>query len=327
MQYLPLFFDLKNRQVLLIGGGDVALRKARLLIRASAKVKVVSHKITPDLKKLIEDSHGEIIVGDYEPSLLKNVQLVIAATDNDFLNKQVYEDATSLQIPVNVVDNQPLCTFIFPAIVDRSPIVIGISSAGKAPVLARNLRAKIESIVPSKYADLGQIIGKYRESVKNKFNTVGLRRNFWEKVLEGPFFEQVLAGQLKEAEALLVETLEDANLSLKGNISFVSTGTGDPENITFKALRLMQKADWIVYDESVPDAIIELCRRDADLLIVDTSEDTNKLIELATNGQQVVRLIPGNAAQNKSVAAQLTTILEAQISSQIIPGVPEHQRN
>ncbi len=324
MQYLPLFFDLKNRQVLLIGGGDVALRKARLLIRASAKVKVVSHNINPELNKLIEDSQGETIVGDYESSFLKNVQLVIAATDNDTLNKQIYDDATSLQIPVNVVDNQPLCTFIFPAIVDRSPIVIGISSAGKAPVLARNLRAKIETIIPAKYADLGQIIGKYRASVKNKFNTVGLRRNFWEKVLEGPFTEQVLAGRLKEAESLLMATLEESNSSLKGNISFVSTGTGDPENITFKALRLMQKADWIVYDESVPDAIIELCRRDADLLMVD-SVDTNKLIELAANGQQVVRLIAGNAAQNKSVATQLTSILEAQISSQIIPGVPQHQ--
>lgn len=326
MQYLPLFFDLKNRQVLLIGGGDVALRKARLLIRASAKVKVVSHKINPDLQTLIEDNQGETILGEYESDLLKNVQLVIAATDNDTLNQQVYEDATSIQIPVNVVDNQPLCTFIFPAIVDRSPIVIGISSAGKAPVLARNLRAKIESIVPTKYADLGQIIGKYRESVKNKFKTVGLRRNFWEKVLEGPFTEQVLAGQLKEAESLLVETMEESNSTLKGNISFVSTGTGDPDNITFKALRLMQKADWVVYDESIPDAIIELCRRDADLLIVD-DEDTNKLIELAANGQQVVRLIAGNAAQNKSVATQFTKLLEAQISSHIIPGVPEHLSN
>jgi len=331
MEYLPLFFDLKGRQVLLVGGGDVALRKARLLVRAGALITVVSLDVHPELQALLKESQGQIIIGEYASSLIPGKTLVLAATDDEHLNEQVYHDAVAANVPINVVDNPPLCTFIFPAIVDRSPIVIGISSGGQSPVLARLLRSKLESQIPVSFSRLGQLVGRLRDKVKARFNSVNERRVFWEKVLNGQVAERVFAGQDAEAEALLLAQIEAGNPdSQVGEVYLVGAGPGDPELLTFKALRLMQQADIVLYDRLVSAEVLEMCRRDADLIYVGKKRDHHAvpqqdinqlLIEHARAGKRVVRLKGGDPFIFGRGGEELEELKAAGIPFQVVPGI------
>lgn len=331
MEFLPLFFDLKQRDVLLIGGGDVALRKARLLSRAGARLTVLSHAINPELIELLELYQGKAILGDYHADLLQSMTLVLAATDDESLNEQVYHDAVKANVPINVVDNPPLCTFIFPAIVDRSPIVIGISSGGQSPVLARILRSKLESQIPVSFSRLGQLVGRLRDQVKARFSSVNERRVFWEEVLNGSVAEKVFAGRDDEAEALLVAQINEGSAKGKiGEVYLVGAGPGDPDLLTFKALRLMQQADVVLYDRLVSDAILELCRRDADMIYVGKKrsehelphENINQLlIDHANAGRRVVRLKGGDPFIFGRGGEELESLKAAGISFQVVPGI------
>jgi len=331
MEYLPLFFDLQGQPVLLIGGGDIALRKARLLTRAGARVRLVSPEILPEVEQLVVEAAGEIIEARYREEHLNGVRLVVAATDDDEVNQQVHTDAVAAGIPVNVVDNPPLCTFIFPAIVDRSPIVIGISSAGKAPVLARNLRAKLETLIPSRYAELASLVGRFRSAAKLKFDSVNKRRNFWERVLEGSVAERVLAGQTREAEQLLQQQLRAADADHQvGEVYLVGAGPGDPELLTFKALRLMQQADVVMYDALVSAEVLDLCRRDADLIYVGKQRDNHAvpqqgindlLVQHAKAGKRVVRLKGGDPFIFGRGGEELQQLKAAGVPFQVVPGI------
>ncbi|MCD8513584.1 MAG: siroheme synthase CysG [Nitrincola sp.] len=331
MEYLPLFFDLKDRHILLVGGGDVALRKARLLTRAGARLTVVAHAIDSELAQLLDLHHGVAILGDYRSDLLLGKTLALAATDNDSLNEQVYHDAIAANIPVNVVDNPPLCTFIFPAIVDRSPIVIGISSGGQSPVLARILRSKLESQIPVSFSRLGELVGRLRDKVKARFASVNERRVVWEQVLHGQVAEKVFAGRDQEAEALLLEQIEAGSAkSQTGEVYLVGAGPGDPDLLTFKALRLMQQADVVLYDRLVSDEILELCRRDADMIYVGKKRDNHAvpqhdinqlLIEHAKAGRRVVRLKGGDPFIFGRGGEELEQLKAAGIPFQVVPGV------
>lgn len=331
MEYLPLYFDLNERRVLLVGGGEVALRKARLLCRAGARVRVLAHQIHSELETLVAQHQGEAMLADYHADQLSGITLVIAATDDTDLNRQVYSDATARNIPVNVVDTPELCSFIFPAIVDRSPLVIAISSAGKAPVLARNLRARLETLIPPRFADLAELVGRFRAAVKAKFQTVNDRRVFWEKTLAGSVAERVFAGQLDAAEALLAQQIEQADGSYNvGEVYLVGAGPGDPELLTFKALRLMQQADVVLYDALVSAAVLELCRRDADLIYVGKQrsqhavpqQDINQLlVDHARAGKRVVRLKGGDPFIFGRGGEELEELKAAGVPFQVVPGV------
>lgn len=331
MEYLPLFFDLKQRDVLLVGGGDVALRKARLLSRAGARLTVVSHAIDPELAELLEQQKGQAIIGDYQADLLQGKTLVLAATDDEPLNEQVHHDAIAANVPVNVVDNPPLCTFIFPAIVDRSPIVIGISSGGQSPVLARILRSKLESQIPVSFSRLGQLVGRMRDQVKARFSSVNERRVFWEKVLNGQVAEKVFAGQDAEAEALLLEQIKEGSAdNHTGEVYLVGAGPGDPDLLTFKALRLMQQADVVLYDRLVSAEVLELCRRDADMIYVGKKRDNHAvpqhdinqlLIDHAKAGRRVVRLKGGDPFIFGRGGEELEQLKAAGIPFQVVPGI------
>ena len=331
MEYLPLFFDLKGQPVLLIGGGDIALRKGRLLTRAGARVRLVAPDIDLEVRELIEHSGGELIQAEYHPSHLSGVRLIVAATDNDEVNCRVHADAVAAGLPVNVVDNPPLCTFIFPAIVDRSPIVIGISSAGKAPVLARNLRAKLETLIPPSYAQLGDLVGRFRGQVKAKFDSVNKRRNFWERVLSGSVAERVFAGQTQAAEQLLQQQIEAADTDHQvGEVYLVGAGPGDPELLTFKALRLMQQADVVLYDALVSPEVLDLCRRDADLIYVGKQRDNHAvpqqginalLVEHAQAGKRVVRLKGGDPFIFGRGGEELQQLKASGVPFQVVPGI------
>ena len=331
MNYLPLFFKLENRTALLVGGGQVALRKARLLIRNKTILTVVSHHIDPQLADLLEKNNGHAIIGDYSADLLHDKLLVIAATDDSQLNIKVYEDAMARSIPVNVVDCPEFCTFVFPAIVDRSPIVIAISSGGEAPVLVRVLRAKLETLIPNGYSRLASLAGEFRSKVKEKFTTINQRRRFWESVLQGQIAETMLAGRDKDAHEMMVKKLHEADTQLPaGEVYLVGAGPGDPELLTFKALRLMQQADVVMYDALVSKEVMELCRRDADLIFVGKNRDNHAveqqdinqmLIDHAKKGRRVVRLKGGDPFIFGRGGEELQSLREHGIAFQVVPGI------
>jgi len=244
MQALPIFFNIKHRLCIVIGGGDVATRKVAILLKADASVTLVSPTLCPELSLLVEEGKIQYQKSTFEAKHLQGACLVIAATDNEVVNEAVSIAAKSQNIPVNVVDAPDLCTFTMGSIIDRSPVVIAVSSEGKAPVLARYIRTKIETMLPASYGRIAAIAGEFREQVKTKFTTSQARRRFWEDVLQGPIVERILSGQEDAARNLLTNLLDEASTAKpKGEVFLVGGGPGDPDLLTFRALRLMQQCD------------------------------------------------------------------------------------
>jgi len=228
MDYLPLFHNLNNRPVLLIGGGEQALRKARLLASSGAQLRVVAPLIHPELAALAQQLERR----EYRETDLDGVHLTVAATDNATLNACVAKDAQQRGIAVNVVDAPELCSVIFPAIVDRSPLIVAVSSGGVAPVLARLLRARLESLIPAAYGRLAQLAGRFRQQVKSALPKLQQRRIFWEEVFQGQIAERVLSGQEDEAEKLLQEKLQEKRLfgrSRAGRCGFTHLSCAAPD--------------------------------------------------------------------------------------------------
>ncbi|MDP3367540.1 MAG: siroheme synthase CysG [Pseudomonas sp.] len=328
MQFLPLFHKLQDRPVLVIGGGEVALRKARLLSDAGAVLRVVAPEIRSELQELA--GPGGIFLRGYASSDLQGVALVIAATDDVPLNAQISAEAQALGIPVNVVDAPALCSVIFPAIVDRSPLIVAVSSGGDAPVLARLIRAKIETWIPATYGQLANLGKRFRERVKQLFPDVQQRRVFWEDVFQGQIAESVFAGKPEEGERLLEERLAGAAPRALGEVYLVGARPGDPDLLTFRALRLMQQADVVLYDRLVAPAIIELCRRDAERIYVGKrradhavpQEQINQLlIDLARQGKRVLRLKGGDPFIFGRGGEEIEQLAAEDIPFQVVPGI------
>ncbi len=331
MDFLPLYYQLNNKPCLIVGGGQVALRKASLLQRAGAAIYVVALEINTELQQLAEKSGGQSRIGQYQSSDLDGRFLVIAATDVESLNAQVSKDAQQRHIPVNVVDNPDLCSFILPAIIDRSPLIISVSSGGKSPVLARMLRSKIESIIPSAYGQLARLVGSFRDRVKKRFHDIDERRNFWEETLQGPIAEMVFAGKQDVAEEMLQQQLAGSiQPSPSGEVYLVGAGPGDPDLLTFKALRLMQKADVVLYDRLVSKQIVDLTRRDAEKIYVGKArsdhavpqQDINQLlVSLAKQGKRVVRLKGGDPFIFGRGGEEIEELVQHRIPFQVVPGI------
>ncbi len=330
MDFLPLFHNLKGRTVLVVGGGEIALRKARLLSEAGAVLRVVAPEIEPQLVELVKRGGGRSVVRGYVRHDLVGCVLAIAATDDEPLNAQVSEDAKALGMPVNVVDSPELCTVIFPAIVDRSPLMIAVSSGGDAPVLARLMRARIETWVPAVYGQLAGLAKKFRSQVKAKLPNVQQRRVFWEEVFQGDVAERALAGQQQEAERLLVEKLSGAEPKSLGEVYLVGAGPGDPDLLTFRALRLMQQADVVLYDRLVAPAILDLCRRDADRIYVGKQRAAHAvpqdqinqlLVTLAKEGKRVLRLKGGDPFIFGRGGEEIEELAAHDVPFQVVPGI------
>jgi uroporphyrin-III C-methyltransferase / precorrin-2 dehydrogenase / sirohydrochlorin ferrochelatase len=330
MEFLPLFHNLRGARVLVVGGGEIALRKSRLLADAGAVLRVVAPDIGTELRELIDSSGGEQILRGYGVADLDGCVLIIAATDDETLNAQVSADARQRGVPVNVVDAPALCSVIFPAIVDRSPLVIAVSSGGDAPVLARLIRAKMESWIPPTYGHLAGLAARFRHQVKNLFPNVQQRRAFWEDVFQGPIADRQLAGQGAEAERLLQAKIDGEAPVATGEVYLVGAGPGDPDLLTFKALRLMQQADVVLYDRLVAPAIIELCRRDADRIYVGKKRADHavpqdrinqQLVELAKQGKRVVRLKGGDPFIFGRGGEEIEELAAHGIPFQVVPGI------
>jgi uroporphyrin-III C-methyltransferase/precorrin-2 dehydrogenase/sirohydrochlorin ferrochelatase len=329
MEYLPIFINLRNKKCLVIGGGSVALRKINLLLKAQTKIDCIAMNFCDDLIALSETNDIDLVAKHFEPGDIRSYSVIISATNDESLNTLVSKIAHESGTPVNVVDSPDLSSFIMPSIVDRAPVVIAISSAGKAPVLARIIRAKLETIIPNAYGELAEIAGQYREKVKQRFNNIKDRRKFWEGVFSGVVAEKVFSGRsqeaVKELEKRLVETKEGG----LGEVYLVGAGPGDPDLLTFKALRLIQQADVVLYDRLVSKGVLELVRRDAEMIYVgkkggesSRQVEINKLmVDLANSGQRVCRLKGGDPFIFGRGGEEIETLSDNGISFQVVPGI------
>jgi uroporphyrin-III C-methyltransferase/precorrin-2 dehydrogenase/sirohydrochlorin ferrochelatase len=331
MDFLPIFLNVRNRPCLVIGGGEVAVRKVELLLKAQAAVTVVSPEVCPALAELMKGGKLSRINASFHPDQIVSPVVVIAATDDEAVNRSVAEAAGNKNIPVNVVDRPELCSFIMPAIIDRSPVVVAVSSGGASPVLARLLRARLESLVPAAYGRLATLVSAFRDKVKARFAPGADRRVFWERVLQGSVAEMVYAGRDEEARAALEKQLASTQDGLaRGEVYLVGGGPGDPDLLTFRALRLMQQADVVVYDRLVSKQVLELVRRDAEKMYAGKErdhhaipqEDINQLlVRLAKEGKRVLRLKGGDPFIFGRGGEEIATLAAEGIPFQVVPGV------
>ncbi len=330
MDFLPIFMNVNQRRAIVVGGGEIAARKAALLAEAGANITVVSPELSSAMKQKVDAGEVEYIASSYKSEHLDNAVLVIAATDDSQVNKTVSNDAQSRSIPVNVVDAPELCSFIMPSIIDRSPVQIAVSTGGASPVLARLLRARLETAIPAAYGRLASMVDQFREKVKARFQDVNARRNFWEGVIQGDIAELVFAGKDAQAEKELEQAIADGGDQNVGEVYLVGGGPGDPDLLTFRALRLMQQADVIVHDRLISKEVLNLCRRDADRVYVGKERDNHSvpqdqinqlLVDLAKEGKRVCRLKGGDPFVFGRGGEEIETLSANGVNFQVVPGI------
>ena len=334
MKYFPLNIELNKKLILLVGGGEVAERKLDLLVKAKAQVIIMSPTFTDYLQTFSNRAELTFVDSEYKTSILDEYKFsfVIAATNNEDLNKKIAKDANEKNILVNVVDRPEICDFIFPSILERGPVTVSVSTGGASPVLARMLRTKLETSIPGGYGKLAKIVSDNRVVVRKKFKNFKSNRIFWEEILNSKFVDLVLSGQEGAAEKFLEKEIEnfDENKKSEGEVYLVGAGPGDPDLLTFRALRLMQQADIVLYDRLVHPDIIELVRRDAQKIYVGKKRDQHTvrqdeinqlLVKYAKEGNRVLRLKGGDPFIFGRGGEEIETLLDQNVTFQVVPGI------
>ena len=332
MDFLPIFLNLKGRDCVVIGGGEIAARKIGLLLEAGAQVRVYAPALGATLGRLAREGKLRHSAQVFAPEQLDEAVLAIAATDKEAVNRSVYEAAKARRIPVNVVDHPELSSFIMPSIIDRSPVVAAVSTSGASPVLARLIRARLETLIPAGFGRLASLAASVRDQVKSRIRQPERRRVFWEEVLGGYIAELVYSGQDAAARAALQSKLDavDSDATVTGEVYLVGGGPGDPELLTFRALRLMQQADVVVYDRLVSPEVLNLVRRDAvriyagkerDLHTLPQEDINQLLVRLAREGKRVVRLKGGDPFIFGRGGEEIDTLAQEGIPFQVVPGI------
>jgi uroporphyrin-III C-methyltransferase/precorrin-2 dehydrogenase/sirohydrochlorin ferrochelatase len=331
MKSFPIFINLFHKPVLVIGGGDVALRKIEMLLKADAKITVIASSLCEELKRYQKLKKICVKMKSFEKNDLNHPVLVVAATNNKKVNLLVSKTAQALNIPVNVVDEPSLCTFTMGSIIDRSPLLIAISSEGNAPVLAKFVREKIEALIPHSFSKLATVMGLMRDSVKNNFETTQSRRIFWENFIDHPLVRQFLNQTKKLTAQQLIALVKKNEIKKKqGEVFLVGGGPGDPDLLTFRALHLMQRSDVCVYDKLISRDVLNLVRRDAELIYVGKERDRHTvpqekinqlLVKLAKKGLRVLRLKGGDPFIFGRGGEEIEMLMEHKIPFQVVPGI------
>ena len=332
MKYLPIFMNIRDRDCLVVGGGEIATRKVALLHEAGANVTVMAPELSNTLKQWLEE--GKISRQDCpfdEHTDISAYRVVIAATNNAEINQIISAKAKATNTPVNVVDDPDTGTFIMPSIVDRDPVQIAISTGGASPVLARLLRGKLESTRPTAFGRLAGLVEEFREQVKKRFDHVSKRRHFWERVFDSSISELLFAGKDEKARQALQAALDaDDHKVQVGEVYLVGAGPGDPDLLTFRALRLMQQADVVLHDRLVSQPILDMVRRDAERIYVGKERDFHAvrqekinelLVELAQQGKRVLRLKGGDPFIFGRGGEEIETLAENNVPFQVVPGI------
>ena len=306
MNYFPIFLTANKLNPLIVGGGDVAARKIELLLKTTTNISVMSQNVNMSVERLINENNLNHLNYDFSASPIEDYNLVIAATDNNEVNAEIAQEAEKLKILVNVVDQPELCSYITPAIIDRSPMIIAMSSSGSAPILLRMLREQIEKTLPNGYGKLADFSLKFRDHVKARVKGLRNRRTFWEQTLRGEIGQSILDGRTTEAEKKLISSLKVEIPPPVGDIVFIHTLNGDPDYLTLQAHREMQFADAVLYDEDVNIDLIEYIRRDADKFPQSIRSEIminyQHAIELAESGKKVIYLLAGHLALPPNIA-------------------------
>ena len=334
MEHLPIFLDLNGKRTLIVGGGVIAARKADLLLRAGSEVTIVAPELGDELILLKETHAFNHKAGRLTAEDLNGCVVAFGTAEEDTLNDELCELAATAGILVNVSDKTESCDFIMPAVVDRSPLLVAISSGGTSPLLVRMLKARFETTIPAAYGRLAEFAGSYRDRIKELIPNLTRRRRFWEAMVSGPVAEHLFSNQLEQAELLMGSQLKEAAVAGDkppvGEVYLVGTGPGDPDLLTFRALRLMQQADVVLYDRLIGDGILNLVRRDAERVYVGklpenhsvSQEEIGKmLIRLAKEGKRVLRLKGGDPFVFGRGGEEIEALSENGIAFQVIPGV------
>ena len=332
MDHFPAFLDLRDKRCLLVGGGEVAARKARLLLAAGAQLTVVAPMLGDALTELSAGGRVAHVGRNFEPGDVQGHWLVIAATNNAAVQRDVFVAAETAGVFCNGVDDRANCSFITPAIVDRSPLLVAVSSGGAAPVLARNIRARIESMLPASTGRLAQFARSWRGRVQQRITGSSRRRYFWEWFFAGPVADAVHANRTAAASAIAASKLHNRNDgdAAIGAVWLVGAGPGDPDLLTSRALQVMQMADVIVHDRLVSAEVLSLARRDAERIPVgkipgcrkNTQEEINTLlVDLAAQGKRVCRLKGGDPFIFGRGGEEAAALATAGISCQVVPGI------
>lgn len=330
MDYLPLFVDLRGRPCLLVGGGEVAHRKLTLLLRAGATVEVVAPEVSDEVAALAETHGLPVRRRGFDPADVVGRYLVIAATDDADTNRRVFEAASAAHTLVNSVDQPAISSAIFPAIIDRSPVQVAVSTGGASPTLARLVRGWIEARLPPRLGALADFVGRRRDGVKAALADVPARQRFWQRIITGPAAEAVYRGDLETAERAYETGLANPDATGTGLVALIGAGPGDPELLTLKGLRLLQEADVVLYDNLVNRLVLEYARRDAELVYVGKKrrfhgirqEGINALLrEHALAGRNVVRLKGGDPFIFGRGGEEIATLAEHGIDCIVVPGI------
>ena len=331
MEFLPLFLNIREQHCVIVGGGEVALRKAILLIKAKANLSLVSPQFISQLQDLSEEGRCKLLQEEFVAEQLEGASIVIAATNNKETNAQVAKAADKKNIPVNVVDQPELCSFIMPSIVDRSPVVVAISSSGRSPVLTRKIKELNETLISNREGQLAELLGAFREKVRNKYPDFIERVKFWESLLESEVTELVYSGNEGAAIQLIEDKLKQSGQTEAiGEVYLVGAGPGDPDLLTLRALRLMHKADVVLYDRLVSQEIMDKLRPDAEKIHVGKASSNHPveqetinemLVRLARSGKRVLRFKGGDPFIFGRGGEEIESLSKANIPFQIVPGI------
>ncbi|MAR90383.1 MAG: uroporphyrinogen-III C-methyltransferase [Pseudomonadales bacterium] len=332
MKYFPLFHHIEHKRCLIVGGGKVALRRVKALVAANAKVHLIAPEILPELQQLIRQHQGQVSRKKVDISSLSiEYFCVIAATNNREVNSDLVKFSNSYGIPVNVVDDQSCCDFIFPSIIDRAPLTVAVSNNGSSPLLSRLLKQQIDAYVPASFGVLSQFVGEHRDHVKSVIPNEKQRKTFWEHVLQGAIGEAIYSGNTEHAKVLLDSALDQPEAyNLQGEVYLIGAGPGDPDLLTLRAFRLLQQSDVVLYDRLVSDGVMALIKPDTETIYVGKRRgkhtvpqvDINQLlVEYAQQGKRVARLKGGDPFIFGRGGEEIEQLLDLGIPFQVVPGI------